>query len=232
MTLHSPFSISARLLPALRIAGATLSLDRGATFILDLPDGSEHTIDDFRPGAGDRSPVSWFAAILCFLGAAAESRQGRERRGEAELDEDGNEGLFPPAVVDWAAQNIDEIRCMQCELEENEGLIEGESDPDATPRNEEQAELAERLLEWHGGQSSGLYAVGSCMLAEAERGRVYRPENHHGHADGVQAYAMAIADLRLMMSGEAGCAVLADRLRALWPGCSEFRAEEETEGAT
>ena len=46
MTLHTPFFISARLAPAVRVADATLSFDSGV-FVLDFPDGSGHRITDF-----------------------------------------------------------------------------------------------------------------------------------------------------------------------------------------
>lgn len=44
-----------------------------------------------------------------------------------------------------------------------------------------QKQFALSLLEYHGGQSSGLYAVGSCMLSDSEKGRKYSPSNHRGH---------------------------------------------------
>jgi hypothetical protein len=46
-----------------------------------------------------------------------------------------------------------------------------------------QKKLALALLEWHGGQSSPLYAVGSCMLSDSDKGRLYDPKNHRGHED-------------------------------------------------
>jgi hypothetical protein len=42
-----------------------------------------------------------------------------------------------------------------------------------------QKKLALALLQWHGGQSSPLYAVGSCMLSDSDKGRAY----HRGHTD-------------------------------------------------
>src|SRR5687768_3153526 len=39
MKLKLPFRLSNRLLPSLNVAGATLSLDKDNTFILDLPSG-------------------------------------------------------------------------------------------------------------------------------------------------------------------------------------------------
>ena len=50
-----------------------------------------------------------------------------------------------------------------------------------TPR--QQSKLAASLLDWHGGQSSAVYAVGSCMLSDFHHEKAYDPANHRGHAD-------------------------------------------------
>ena len=34
-----------------------------------------------------------------------------------------NEDLFPPHIVDWIVDNMDEIECLQCDLTENLELI-------------------------------------------------------------------------------------------------------------
>ncbi len=57
-----------------------------------------------------------------------------------------------------------------------------------------QKKLALQLLDWHGGMSSGLYAVGSCMLADAERGVTYKPQNCTGHVK--YALPRALDELR------------------------------------
>lgn len=36
-----------------------------------------------------------------------------------------------------------------------------------------QKQLALALLDYHGGQNSALYAIGSCMLSDSENGRKY-----------------------------------------------------------
>lgn len=62
-----------------------------------------------------------------------------------------------------------------------------------------QKSLALKILEWHSGQSSPTYAMGSCMLADSNAGRVYIPGNHRGHADGAEeagAVTRAIYELR------------------------------------
>lgn len=67
-----------------------------------------------------------------------------------------------------------------------------------TPNIAFQKDLAERLLQWHGGQGSSLYAVGSTMLSLAHKGELYDPRKQIGHYDGVKAFETAIAELRGM----------------------------------
>ena len=114
MILHPPFAISARLLPALRIGDAWLSWD-GRVFFLDRSEQPEYVIDYFRPGFGAQ-PQQCFAAVMSFMDAAAESRQYRERTGR----KCENEDLFPPHIVDWIADNVNEIACLRLEIEESE----------------------------------------------------------------------------------------------------------------
>ena len=116
MILTEPFRISARLLPALKINDTWLSWDDGE-FVLDFHDGTEYVIDDFHGGIGGLQ--DYFEAILSFMSAAAESRQYRERTGR----HGENEDLFPPHIVDWIVDNLDEIECLQCDLTENLELI-------------------------------------------------------------------------------------------------------------
>lgn len=132
MILHPPLIITARLMPGVRVAGAFISLGLGPqkdgrtvySCFIDLPDGSEHEITDLQSGRGGGDIQDGIASLLSFLGAAAESRQYRERNGGTEIDPDSNEGLFTPAVVDWASANSDDISMLCCELEEAPGLVE------------------------------------------------------------------------------------------------------------
>ena len=126
MKLHPPFCISARLCPAIKIADrdttAWLSYVDGQ-FVIDLPDGTEHKIEHFSPGAASDLP-SQFAAILGFLGACAESRKYATRNGKDAMDGE-NSDLFPANVGEWAEQMSDEIGMLECEIEESEAdLIE------------------------------------------------------------------------------------------------------------
>lgn len=67
-----------------------------------------------------------------------------------------------------------------------------------------QSKLALELLGYHGSQSSALYAVGSCMLSDANKGISYHPSNHRGHADTDEEQgcaSMAVRELRKLKSG-------------------------------
>jgi hypothetical protein len=121
MTLHTPFEIGPRLAPALRIQDsettAWISYQDGQ-FVIDLPDGTEHKVTDFRPGHG-ANLVRQFGDILSFLGACAESRKYARGRGKSEMDGE-NSDLFPANVGEWAERMSDEIAMLQCEIEESE----------------------------------------------------------------------------------------------------------------
>lgn len=86
----------------------------------------------------------------------------------------------------------------------------------------EQRELANDLMSWHGGQSSGVYAVGSCMSSDTDRGLRYSTTRHYGH---VEAVRLAIAELQNLKrdanfpetvgpAQEAECNALAEKLKA------------------
>jgi hypothetical protein len=133
LKLQAPFIISARLLPALRIGNAVLSLD-GMTqvsishgqlvarrhapgFILDIGSRS-YRIDDIQSGAGGfRSLVEPFESLLSFMSACAESVRYRKRTGQP----GENEHLFVPAVAQWCAENLSDIECAMCEVQDERG---------------------------------------------------------------------------------------------------------------
>jgi hypothetical protein len=131
LALSAPFIITARLMPGLAIGGAIVSIDDngrnrdGRTCYqiwIDLPDGGEHEITDLCSGCQGGDLQEGMGSLLAFLGAAIESRRYRERQGKPydANDGDSSESLFPPAVVDWASENADEISALQYELEEGE----------------------------------------------------------------------------------------------------------------
>lgn len=92
------------------------------------------------------------------------------------------------------------------------------------PEIKTQKKIALSLLDWHGGQFTGLYAVGSCMLANANDGRKYVPALHRGHSEQPPyALRMAISELRdlkkdakhpecVTAKDEQECNALADQL--------------------
>lgn len=93
-----------------------------------------------------------------------------------------------------------------------------------------QKALALSLLDWHGGQGSALYAVGSCMLADADYATEYDPANHRGHVDSetetgaVRRAGFELRGLRknanypeaVTAKEEAECNALADKLTGLY----------------
>lgn len=58
----------------------------------------------------------------------------------------------------------------------------------------QQTKLAEKLMQWHGGMHSGVYAVASVMWSYCERGDEYNPERERGHLE--IALPKAIQELR------------------------------------
>lgn len=148
MKLLAPFIISARLAPALKVGDATLSLVGtdvrsstepgtsilgarvGATLVLDFADGTEYICSGLSSGCGGfGSAVDIFESFLSFLGAAAEARRFTERTGI----ESDNGDMFPPAIMQWASDNLPAIECAQCDLQDESGnvrtdLIQGDAD--------------------------------------------------------------------------------------------------------
>lgn len=129
MKLNKPFEISARLMPAVKVAGATISLECGRTnsdgrtiykAFIDLPNGKEFAVNDLKSGCQGGSLQEGMENLLSFLGAAAESYAYRMRTGYCGENED----LFESAIIEWAYQNQDEIYCLELELQEHKDLIE------------------------------------------------------------------------------------------------------------
>ncbi len=128
MRLLHPFKISARLLPALEIGGAWLSLECVGVhrdhlvyrWYIDMPGGAEFSDDDLgSPGRGTdaENDQRMFAAFLDFLTACGEGLRYQESTGR----ESENADLFPPAVAEWARANSDELTMLREEVEPSEG---------------------------------------------------------------------------------------------------------------
>ena len=119
LTLHKPFEISARLLPAISVGDGTLSLEhlggRQWRWYADIPAG-EFQGDDLQAGASHNTQRV-FADLLCFLATAADSYRYSGWEGE-------HADLFPQPVVLWAAEQGDDIDDLVLQVEETEGLIE------------------------------------------------------------------------------------------------------------
>jgi len=131
MILHSPFCISARLLPAVRVGTAFVSIEFSKRpgregraryqYHIDAPDFT-YTGDDLQSGCQGGSLQEGMESLLSFLGAAAESYSYRQRTGRAGENEDS----FPANVVEWAYQNSDELSSLGYELQETKNLITNE----------------------------------------------------------------------------------------------------------
>lgn len=59
-----------------------------------------------------------------------------------------------------------------------------------------QKQLALALLDYHGGQNSALYAIGSCMLSDSERAKKYEPKNHRGHSEAINRAILELRDMK------------------------------------
>lgn len=127
MKLYPPFIITPRLAPGLSVGDAFISFESGR-FVIDLPDGSEYVVTDFRfpasriAGETDEDRLAkGFAAILSFLSACAESRAYAARTGRTGENAD----LWPENVGEWAESCSDELDMLRLEIEESEtSLIE------------------------------------------------------------------------------------------------------------
>jgi hypothetical protein len=122
--LKEPFFISSRLLPAVKVGDATISIEYAGNepdgrvryrYFIDFADGTEHVGEDLRSGVRGGSLREGMESLLSFLEACSESR----RHG---LDEPGeNADLFPDNVGEWACQNDGEIASVRLWIEETEG---------------------------------------------------------------------------------------------------------------
>jgi len=129
MTLNHPFKISSRLLPAVQVGDATISIEfskragrDGRTrynWYIDAP-GLEATGDDLQSGCQGGSIQEGMESLLTFLSACGEALNYSDRSGH----ESENADLFPRDVAEWAQANTDELSMLACELQENKELIQ------------------------------------------------------------------------------------------------------------
>lgn len=126
MILHPPFMIGLRLLPALRVGNAVISIAyashpgrEGRTrwhYFIDAPQLT-HEDDDLQSGCQGGSLQEGMESLLTFLSAAGEAMAFELRTGRVSE----NLNLFPPKVVEWAYQNQDEISAALSELQDENG---------------------------------------------------------------------------------------------------------------
>jgi hypothetical protein len=123
MKIKSPYIITARLLPGLKIGGDFVSLeydgDAGGRqryrYHIDIPAGS-FSANDLKSGVGGGDLQEGFRSLLSFLGAAVESY--RYRQCVYTGNPDDNMTLFPKEVVEWAYHHADTLQMLELEIEE------------------------------------------------------------------------------------------------------------------
>lgn len=140
MKLQSPIIIGSRLLPAIRVVDATVSIgyaeartnDNRLAFRwhVDIGESIEgrnrakhFTGADVNSGVGvmpsGAALQDGLCALLSFLSACGEAVNA----GDSATDPDSNASLFPIGLGRWCAANYDELSLASYELEEAEGLI-------------------------------------------------------------------------------------------------------------
>lgn len=134
MLIHAPCVIGPRLLPAVQIGGAWVSIEYAKRagregrqryqWYVDLPKigkqrARSYTGDDLQSGCGGGSLQSGLESLLSFMSACAESVRYTARDGS----KGENADLFPEGLHSWLVSNSDELAMLACELEESETPI-------------------------------------------------------------------------------------------------------------
>ena len=113
MQLHSPFIITARLLPGVQVGDGFLSIEYGGhdpdgrtvyRYHIDIP-GHEYTGSDLRSGCQGGDLQSGMESLLTFMSACGESYAFTLRTGK----QGENTDLFPPAIAEWCYRHSDEL---------------------------------------------------------------------------------------------------------------------------
>lgn len=130
MQLSNPVIITSRLLPGVRLGGATISIDYSSRpgsesrtryqWYVDLEGGLEFSDDDLQSGCQGGSLRDGLEALLGILAACGESYSYGQRTGRPGENAD----LFPRPIAEWAAQNSDELSLLAFEIEEAPDCID------------------------------------------------------------------------------------------------------------
>lgn len=124
MKIHPPCLITPRRLPGVKIGDAFLSIEYAARRLrdgrtqyreyLDVA-GRTYSDDGIWSGTNGGSLQQGLASCLNFLYAAAEA----SRHPHSD-----NRGMYPEWVMEWAAENADEIGSMHLTLSEDRAYIQ------------------------------------------------------------------------------------------------------------
>jgi len=129
MKLKHPFFIHCRLLPAVNVGNATISINEiGSTpsgrtsyrYYIDTPEW-EHEGNGLESGVGGGGIQSGMESLLSFLYACGEAYRYKMAYPESEPE---NLDLFPPNVAEWCYLHSEELSMMELELQENPELVE------------------------------------------------------------------------------------------------------------
>ena len=124
LIITPPMIITPRLLAGVKIGPDFISIEtngqesNGRTRYVATFDiaGNEYQETDLRSGCQGGDEREGMASLLSFLSAAAESYR---YRGGFTDNPDDSCTLFSRPVVEWAAQNSDDIGMLSIEMEEN-----------------------------------------------------------------------------------------------------------------
>lgn len=121
MNLSHPFFISSRLMAAVKIGEATISIGYSKKpgregrvryqWFFDWA-GLEETADDIQSGVGHGAIREGMESLLGFMSACGESFRYRGNGGE-------NVDLFPESMWEWCATNREELGMLAEEIKEN-----------------------------------------------------------------------------------------------------------------
>lgn len=122
--LQEPLYISSRLMAAVDVLSIDESkvgtlhvenLGHAWRYVVTDADGAELVDGADLRMLSDAEPAATLATLISFLTAAAESHDYEMRTGR----EGENASLFPPACVEWAYQNSDELIMLEIGLNDD-----------------------------------------------------------------------------------------------------------------
>ena len=127
MIIKPPCMITSRLLPGIKVGDATLSIEysdcdkygrKEFSWFVDVPG-----VGDFEGASlsGMGGLQSALGDLCYFLGHAGDWFNSMVK------DPEDEKPLFPPALCEWAGENVDALEMVRMDLEEGDKLIQEDS---------------------------------------------------------------------------------------------------------